>query len=87
VAAKALASPAVRLLQAANLCSAPQPEAALLHGGSTNVGRWARKSMTITFHDAGTSIGLPAEQAEAKASYDALLKTRLRPERRHIISA
>ena len=58
-----------------------------VHGASVNMDDAARKVLVITFIAAGVRIGLPQSQADEKRSYDAALRERLRPERRHIIEA
>lgn len=59
---------------------------AAVHGASVNVDTEPRKNMVITFSDAEVTIGLPANEAAQKHVYDAGLRDRMRPERRHIVS-
>jgi hypothetical protein len=57
-----------------------------VHGASVNVDGEPRKGMVLTFVPDGVEIGLPPDQAEQKRAYDHELKTRLRPERAHIVA-
>jgi hypothetical protein len=58
-----------------------------VHGASVNVDSEPRKNFVITFVADGVQIGLPPDQAEQKRAYDRGLKSRLRPDRAHIIDA
>jgi hypothetical protein len=58
---------------------------AAVHGASTNADDVPRRGMVLTFTAAGVTIGLPPNQLEEKRRYDAALRERLRPDRRHLI--
>jgi hypothetical protein len=60
---------------------------AAVHGASVNVDTEPRKNLVITFTAAGVEVALPPGQAEQKQAYDRELRSRLRPERAHIIAA
>ncbi len=58
---------------------------AAVHGASVNVDREPRKNLVITFTAAGVTIGLPPHEEAQRLAYNHELRTRLRPERVHII--
>ena len=58
---------------------------AMVHGASVNIDDRPRKALVITFRAAEADIGLPPDQARTKVQYDEQLKSRLRPERAHIV--
>ena len=58
----------------------------MVHGGSTNIDTAPRKVMVLTYTAAGAEIGLPEAQAETKRTYDARLRSLLRPERAHLVA-
>jgi ectoine hydroxylase-related dioxygenase (phytanoyl-CoA dioxygenase family) len=60
---------------------------ATVHGASVNVDSEARKVLVITFTAAGVEIGLPPAQEAQRVAYNEELRTRLRPERAHILPA
>jgi ectoine hydroxylase-related dioxygenase (phytanoyl-CoA dioxygenase family) len=59
---------------------------AAVHGASVNVDAELRRNLVITFTAAGVKVELPPDQAEQKRAYDRELRTRLRPERAHIVA-
>ena len=60
---------------------------AAVHGASVNVDSKPRKNLVITFVAAGTTIGLPPHEQEQTEQYHNALRSRMRPERAHIIPA
>lgn len=75
----------VPLLARAGQCSVLTTSA--VHGASTNVDDAPRKGLVLTFTAAGVKIGLPPAQEEQKLRYDAGLRERLDPGRRHLVDA
>ena len=59
---------------------------AAVHGASVNVDDQPRKNLVITFTDAGTTVGLSPHEAAQKREYDEGLRSRLRPDRAHIVA-
>lgn len=60
---------------------------AMVHGASVNLDSAPRRAIVITFAARGVPIGLPETQQQVKEKYDAQLRDRLRPERRHIVQS
>jgi ectoine hydroxylase-related dioxygenase (phytanoyl-CoA dioxygenase family) len=58
---------------------------ATVHGASTNVDTELRRNLVFTFTAAGVPIGLPPGEERQKREYQHELRSRLRPERAHII--
>ena len=58
---------------------------AAVHGASVNVDSEPRKVFVLTFVDAGTTIGLSEREGALTAEYYEGLRSRLRPERAHIV--
>src|SRR5207302_11104982 len=56
-----------------------------IHGASVNVDSAPRKNLVFTFTASGVEIGLPPAEEKQRRAYNRELRSRLRPERAHIL--